>query len=481
MFWRRLYGIFVKMADKMKNGLGKSRILIVDDDSALCKMLSMKLKSIGCDTRSIHTIEECREIVSGEVFDVVYLDVHLPDGNGLELLPVLRNAQSSPEVIIITGAGDPDGAELAINWGAWDYIQKGSSINSMIFPLIRAIDYRNEKNKATSPVVLRNTKITGNSDGIGNCLDRVAKAANSETNVLITGETGTGKELFAEAIHNNSPRKNRDFIIVDCAALPETLVESILFGHKKGAFTGANDDQVGLISRADGGTLFLDEVGELPLTLQKSFLRVLENHSYRPVGHSRMSTSDFRLVAATNRDLDEMVHKGEFRRDLLYRLRAFVIELPPLRKRTNDIIDIVVSHSRTICNRMGKENKGFSPEFFEVLMNYNWPGNVRELLHTLETAIATAQDEPILHTHHLPVSLRAHTARTMVRNTQQTDRSGEGYSSNFSSLKETLEKTEKQYLKDLIKKTHGNRKEACRISGLSRTGLFTRMKHHNLS
>jgi two-component system NtrC family response regulator len=279
---------------------------------------------------------------------VIFLDVRLPDGNGLENLTTFREQPSTPEVIIMTGVGDPDGAELAVKGGAWDYIQKPFSKQEIVLLLHRALDYR-EKSAQKIPVILKREHIIGSSSRLQAHLDLLAQAANTDTNVLISGESGTGKELFARAIHQNSVRAGKKFVVVDCTALPENLVESVLFGHKKGAFTGADRTENGLFKYADGGTLFLDEVGELPLSIQKKFLRVLQEHRFRLVGSQQEISSDFRVVAATNRDLEQMVETGDFRQDLLYRLRAFTIELSPLRERFSDTRELTIHHISRIC------------------------------------------------------------------------------------------------------------------------------------
>jgi two-component system NtrC family response regulator len=219
----------------------------------------------------------------------------------------------------------------------------------MTLPLIRAIQYQEEKKAGKTKVALKREGIIGNSLQMKGCFDLLAKAANSITNVLITGETGTGKELFASAIHENSSRANNNFVVVDCTVLPETLVESMLFGYKKGAFTGADRANEGLIIQADGGTLFLDEVGELPLNVQKAFLRVIDEHSFRPLSCKREIKSDFRLVSATNRNLEEMVRRGKFRKDLLFRIRSLVIEPPPLREHTEDIKELAMHYTAKLC------------------------------------------------------------------------------------------------------------------------------------
>ncbi|MDY6852188.1 MAG: sigma 54-interacting transcriptional regulator, partial [Thermodesulfobacteriota bacterium] len=279
-----------------------SKVLIIDDDEMIVDLLSRMVGHMGHEALSALTLKEGLAKASSEPIDVVFLDVWMPDGNGLEMLPVIRETPSLPEVIIITGAGEAKGAELAIKSGAWDYIQKGTgTLESMMLPLNRALAYRKEKTTKRSPKVLNRVGIVGESRLIRGCLELVSQAAGSETNVLITGETGTGKELFARAIHENSARAGKSLVVVDCTALPGSLVEGLLFGHEKGAFTGAEKAQEGLIAQADGGTLFLDEIGELPLLTQKAFLRVLQERRFRLLGGQKEIESDFRLVAATNR------------------------------------------------------------------------------------------------------------------------------------------------------------------------------------
>ena len=313
-------------------------IFVVDDDLVLQEMLVSRLERSGHSANCASTLEEgLKAVIKGE-YDVILLDVQLPDGNGLEYLQRFKTVPSAPEVIIITGKGDEHGAEKAITSGAWSYIEKPDVIRELLLHLTRALQYREEKIKGYKiPLVLKRDAIFGNSTPLTKCLDQVAQAASSDASVLITGETGTGKELFARAIHENSRRAGREFITVDCAALPETLIESILFGHVSGAFTGAVNDQEGLISLADGGTLFLDEVGELSLNIQKTFLRVLQEQSFRPVGSTFEKQCDFRIVAATNSDVEKCIGQGTFRSDLLYRLKAFSFTAPPLRERKEDI------------------------------------------------------------------------------------------------------------------------------------------------
>ncbi|MFZ3047826.1 MAG: sigma-54 dependent transcriptional regulator, partial [Desulfatirhabdiaceae bacterium] len=284
-------------------------ILIIDDDQNICGLLSDMVSRMGHDTQCAFTLADGLSRVKAGDHDIVFLDLRLPDGNGLTVLPEILGSKSSPEVIILTGEGNSQSVEQAVRNGAWDYIHKPATIQEMTLQLDRAIQYREEKRIQTHPssvINLEQEGIIGNSPQMRTCAELLAQVADSDTNVLITGETGTGKELFASAIHRNSPRANQNFVVVDCSALPETLVESALFGYEKGAFTGADKSRQGLIKQADGGTLFLDEVGEMPLCVQKAFLRVIQERKLRPIGATAEIESDFRLITATNRNLSRM-------------------------------------------------------------------------------------------------------------------------------------------------------------------------------
>ncbi|MBN2716741.1 MAG: sigma-54-dependent Fis family transcriptional regulator, partial [Deltaproteobacteria bacterium] len=245
-----------------------SHVLIIDDDQNFCYTIAALIREIGHEAHTASGFNEGLTAFSRHEYALVLVDAQLPDGNGLSLLPKLREKMPYPEVIIMTGDGDKDGAELAIRNGAWDYIQKTADLNNISLVLTRALQYQEEKRKRTVPIPLMRDKIIGSSPLVHECLDLVALAASGTANALICGETGTGKELFAAAIHYNSPRANNNFVVVDCSALPETLVENLLFGHEKGAYTGADRNQQGLIAQADRGTLFLDEIGELPMNIQ---------------------------------------------------------------------------------------------------------------------------------------------------------------------------------------------------------------------
>jgi two-component system, NtrC family, response regulator len=466
-----------------------AKVLIIDDDEMFGEMLAEMIQTLGHESQCALTLKDGLRLATSGKFDVVFLDVRMPDGSGLELLPRVRETSSSPEVIIITGAGDPDGAELAILNGAWDYIEKQSSIQQMSLPLVRALQYRQEKRIKQPAVALKLEGIVGKSLQMRACYDLLAQAASSDANVLIYGETGTGKELFAKAIHANSPRTAKHFVVVDCAALPASLVESALFGHEKGAFTSADRTQAGLIKQADGGTLFLDEVGELHLDMQKAFLRVLQERRFRPVGSRFETESDFRLVAATNRDLDQMSAKGLFRKDLLFRLRAISVDLPPLRSRADDIKELAFYHTARICDRWGVGPKGFSPEFLKAILTYDWPGNVRELFNTLEGALAEARYEPTLFPKHLPSQIRIKVARAAV--SKETCSNGHNGSLEAPSARvlpklrdfrqAAIDEAEKQYLIDLMSLTEGRVQEACRVADLSLPRLYALLKKNGIS
>lgn len=461
-----------------------SNILIIDDDAVMADLLSKVVKDRGHDAVCAYTLQSGLQEAKKGDFAVVYLDVRLPDGSGLDALADIRNVRSAPEVIIMTGEGDPDGAELAVKSGAWDYIEKPSSLNMMVLPLVRALQYRDIKLSQKPLTALKREGIVGSSPLIMACLERVAQAAGYDAAALITGETGTGKELFAWAIHTNSRRADRNFVVVDCATLSDTLVESVLFGYQKGAFTGADRSREGLILQADGGTLFLDEIGELPLSVQKAFLRVLQERRFRPLGGKEELTSDFRLVCATNRDLDKMVRDGQFRSDLLYRIRSFTIELPALRNHPEDIPALVTHHVGRLAERHGDKTIGFSPEFLEALSGYDWPGNVRELVNTLERVLAEAGQDATLFPRDLPSHIRVKMARSSVSARPaappvELPPNDVGKLPKLQELRdEAIAQVEKKYLRNLMAASGGNIKKACEISGLSRSRLYELMKKY---
>jgi len=457
-----------------------AKVLIIDDDPELCAILSDQISSLDHETRVSYSLQEGYALAVREPFDIVFLDVRLPDGNGLDILPAIRNQENAPEVIIMTGTGESDGAEMAIKNGAWDYIQKPYSLKQMTLPLIRALEYREARLSSGGSASLNLDSIIGRSRPIKDCIDVLAQTAGSDANVLITGETGTGKEVFAVAMHKNSKRAQNQFVVVDCGAMTETLVESVLFGHEKGAFTGADRQRTGLLKMAHGGTLFLDEVGELPLTIQRSLLRAIQERRFRPVGGDREIQSDFRLIAATNRNLDDLIKTGQFREDLLHRLRTISIHLPPLRERDGDLPDLLAHFVRGICRHNDIGEKGISPDFLAVLKSYDWPGNVRELQHTVERTIIAARDVPVLYPEHLPVEMRARIAKASFagkKNAASPDKTDDA--TPFLAMEEYEKQSRDKYLDELVFRARGSYTEACRLAGISKSKLYQLLKTHH--
>jgi two-component system NtrC family response regulator len=453
-----------------------ARILIIDDDQLVCDTLSDMVSLKGHQATAARSLGQGLQRAGDELADVVFLDVRMPDGNGLEAIPALKALPSSPEIIIITGFGDPDGAELAIKHGAWDYLEKSATAQEINLVLARALQYRQGKQAAPDTASLRLEGLVASSPQMRSCLEMIALAARSEAPVLVTGETGTGKELVALAIHSNSPRAKGSFVVIDCAALPPTLAESVLFGHVKGAFTGAERARDGLVKQGDGGTIFMDEVGELPENLQRIFLRVLESGRFRPIGMAQELKSDFRLIAATNRDLDQMAAAGSFREDLLFRLRSLSIHLPPLRQRPEDILPLTTHHLGKIAGRRGQAPLNFSPEFAGALLAYAWPGNVRELIQALERAVAAAGAESELLPVHLPINIRVFAARSSLAKAPVAA----APETPLTTWREAKQDLEANYLRQVLAASAGDLKKASQLSGISLPRLYELLRKHGL-
>ncbi len=461
------------------------RILIIDDDEGMSYTISRMAEEAGYLADTAFLLETgLKKALTGN-YDVVFLDVRLPDGNGLEIIPKIRSIAFAPEIIIITAYGEQGGADLALKSGAWDYLQKPADIRTMELSLTRALEYRSQKKVLSSPADIDRKGIIGSSPRLSMCITLMGHAARTSANVLIYGETGTGKELFARAIHLNSSRKSEPFIIVDCASLPNTLAESILFGHVKGAFTGADQSHEGLIKQADQGTLFLDEIGELHLNLQKKLLRVLQEKQFRPVGSKKEVESDFRLVSATNKDLDECVASKKFREDLLFRLRTFIIELPPIRNRKKDIKELAEHYVKYFCNKYDFNLKEISEDFFEVIQKYRWPGNIREFISSIESAVAVDPLSKVLFSKHLPNYIRIKLLQPSQEKQHEPDQRKDALFHPVPSLKEyrqcMVAEAEKRYFEKLMKATEWDVKAACSISGLKRARLYQLLKRYELS
>lgn len=462
-----------------------AKILIVDDDITWSRMLTRVVEKLGHEAFRVTMIHEAIKCVESDEYDLVCLDVKLPDGDGLEFLPQIKSTLNHPEIIIMTAYGDTTGAELAIKSGAWDYIEKGGSIAELSLPVQRAVEFRREKMAHQSNFVLNRINIVGNSPQMQSCLALVSQAANSDAPALIQGETGTGKELLARAIHDNSLRANGNFVIVDCTALPESLVESLLFGYKKGTFTGAEKSRDGLLQQANGGTLFLDEIGDMPFPMQGAILRVLQEGTYRQLGAKEEVKSDFRIISATNQDLNEMINKGKFRLDLYYRLCSFKIDTCPLRDRREDIKELALYHANTLCARQGVNTKGFSPDTLHALEEYPWPGNVRELFLTISRAIAAAGEAPTIFPVHLPPDIRVKVTRLRLDKSAQNKINVKSEEQGILKLKdfrdESILSLEKTYLINLMSIAKGSINKACKLSGVSRSRLYTLLRKHHIA
>lgn len=476
-----------------------SNILIIDENRSYCDQLHKAIRKKGYQASRAYCLRDGFELNRQQQVDIVVLNNRLTNGNGItHLLQMFRNSPAGPEVLVLAEQSNPDEAELAIENGAWDYIAKPGAARQVVRPLASIVKYRRarQSEQTAEPAPFQPGSIAGRSKSLRNSLELMNKAARCSANVLIIGETGTGKELFATAIHQQSARAGKSFVVVDCAALPETLVESTLFGHEKGAFTGAVRQQSGLIKQADNGTLFLDEVGELPFSLQKAFLRVLETGRFRPVGSNVEIASDFRLVAATNQDLEKMVRAGKFREDLLFRLRTFTIQLPPLRFRSEDIASLCRFFFDKMSRHTGTPAKKLSDEFHHSLHKYHWPGNVRELFHALERSTAAAAEEPVLFSKHLPTYIRVCIARQngacrKEHPAVQEERPGfefNDYPDDKATLPclqefrdEAIYFAEKRYLQELAAQVAGDIGTACRISGLSRSRFYALLKKYQVA
>ncbi|WP_462324138.1 sigma-54-dependent transcriptional regulator [Desulfoplanes sp.] len=465
-------------------------ILTIDDQAPIRELFSTLVTKAGHRPFTAKTLAQGLDIASTKDIATVLLDIRLPDGSGLDIIQDLRNMPSRPEVIVITGFADLDGAERALTQGAFDYVPKPVSVKQIALILKQALEYRRERLKREPTRLTAHTHIIGSSPTLKKALDEMAEAARGEHSVLVTGSTGTGKELFARAVHDNSPRMDKPFVTVDCAVLTDSLVENALFGHSKGSFTGAVSDKEGLVALAHGGTLFLDEIGELSASNQKVLLRVLETKTYRRIGSTKERTSDFRLVAATNKDLDSPAEQEKFRNDLLFRIRSHEIHLPPLKARQDDVRLLAEHYTATICGKLGMAAKTLSQGFLETLQSYEWPGNVRELVNLMERVIAKAAKDPILHQKHLPVSMRVAVLKNQFRTPDPSSSMLNPDSSplsfdpipdwkNFKDL--MYHETERRYFQDLWSHFGGDVKHIARQAGLTRSRVYSILNKYDIS
>jgi two-component system NtrC family response regulator len=463
------------------------KILIINDEVQINRFIARSLEKEKHSIANAYTLEQGQILLREESFDLVFLEINLPDGNGLDALGEFMNVSDAPEIIIITGSDDSAGAKYALETGVYDYLQKPLNLNNIRLACKRALEFREFRIRRRGGCLLKRHAIVGRHAKLETCLEKTARAAATDSSILITGETGTGKELIARAIHENSARADNNFIVVDCAALTTSLMESISFGHEKGAFTGADAKCDGLVFHAHRGTLFLDEVGELDHEEQKKFLRLLNNKSFYPLGSRTPLKSDFRLVAATNRDLETEMAENRFRQDLYFRLNGQSIHLPPLRERKEDLRELVHHYVKQICDRMHILPKKIYPEFIEALEEYDWPGNVRELINSLDASISSFPDDPCLQVRHLPTRLRVALCNgrmSSVPSASEQDSpelyiDSESEFPDWKTLKQnTINSLEEQYFKKLSARTGGRAKDMAELSGLTRARIYELFKKY---
>ncbi len=446
------------------------RVLIIDDDEKLLKLLSMALEKEGFIVSTSPNAEEGFNRFKEIDFDVALIDLVLPDMDGIELLKAIRNIDSDFPVIMITGHASIDLAVKAMRMGAFYFIEKPASTKAILEILKRAIEQKElmisyQSLKKTAEEKFSFSGIIGKSKEMQEIFELIERIAVAEATVLIQGESGTGKELVAKAIHFNSPRKGNRFVAINCSALPESLLESELFGYERGAFTGATKKKKGLFEIAHKGTIFLDEIVETSPAFQSKLLRVLEDNTFYPVGSTDERKTDTRILAATNSIIEDSVAEGKFRKDLYYRLNVVKIPLPPLRNRKIDIPLLTQEFLKTYTDKNRKEISGISDETMEVLMRYSWPGNVRELENAIERAVILCQGETIL-PEHLP---------------ERTSRSEELEPSNILEYEIAKDSFEKKYLRNLLKHTEGNVTDASKIAIMTRQNIYLKLKKYDIN
>ena len=445
----------------------KGRLLIIDDEERLRNLLARILQLEGYDVMMAANGKDGLRKLQAEQFQVVLSDVKLPDSNGIELTEQIKSNWPATEVIVLTAFGTINDGVKAIKSGAFDYITKGDD-NEKIIPLVsKAMDKALLQQRVQELESKLNDKfgfdrIIGKSSAITEVVKLAQKVAQSDTTVLLLGETGTGKEVFAESIHQASNRRTKSFVAVNCSAFTKELLESELFGHKAGSFTGAVKDKKGLFEEASGGTIFLDEIGELDHELQAKLLRVLESQQFIKIGDTRPTHVNVRILAATNRNLQKESEEGHFRSDLFYRLSVFQITLPALRERKKDIGLLAEHFMLYFASRIKKQITRLSADFIEKLEAYNWPGNIRELKNVIERAVILCDNNE------LDASLLPYDIQNMSSRPNQT----------LSAF--DLSAVEKLHIQRVLNHTHGNRAETARLLNIGVATLYRKLKEYGL-
>jgi two-component system response regulator HydG len=449
------------------------RVLIVDDDQGHAEALADGLESENCACRIAHSGREGIELMSNSTFDAILTDLVMHDVDGLQVLEEALRLQPETVVLLITGHGSVETAVDAMRLGAADYLTKPVRIAELRTRLMRALETGHLR-KANRELRKQLDKryglegIIGHSTPMQRVFDVLQQVSSSHATVLVLGESGTGKELVARAIHTNSPRKDKPFVAVNCAALSQGLIESELFGHVKGAFTGAVAAKDGVLVYADGGTLFLDEVGDMPLETQAKLLRVLETREVQPVGGNVTRKVDVRLVAATNRDLRGLVAEGKFREDLLFRLQVVTLVLPPLRDRPGDVPLLIDHFLHALAAEHGRSVRGITPEARGLLVRYDWPGNVRELRNALETMVLLTRHD-VLDIEDVPEHIQGANART-------------GRSQGHYELAgRKLAEVERDLVQATLELTGGNRQKAAKLMGIGERTLYRKLNQYGFS
>ena len=445
--------------------MADERILVVDDDPSLLTLLQMRLKSMGFAVTPCGTGEDALTRAHEETFDFAILDLRLPDLDGLGLMEELHLLHSGLPVLILTAHGCIPNAVEAMKKGAYGYLTKPFDDKELLASIDKALAQKRMSQEIQRLQMLVNElygmdKVVARSSEMQALLQQVARVAGTDATVCIAGETGTGKEVVARIIHCNSPRAAKAFVAVNCAAIPETLFESELFGHLKGSFTGAHQNKRGLIHSADKGTLFLDEIGEMPLSLQGKLLRTIQQREVLPIGAQVPSKVDVRILAATNKDLGQAVREGRFREDLYYRIQVVPLWIPPLRERRQDIPSLAQFFLKQSIGRLNKSIRGFTPDAMQAMVTYAWPGNVRELENLIERAVVMSSTDMI-------------TPDLMPLTSEKTQ-------GTLQPLTEAKESFEREYLRELLRATDGNISRAAQIAGRYRADFYKLLKKYGL-
>ena len=447
-------------------------VLIVDDEPDLLELVSLTLGRMNLETRTAPDVSTARRMLKSEQFDLCLTDMRLPDGDGLDLVAWIQENRSTLPVAVITAHGNVESAVRALKLGAFDFVSKPLDLGVLRKLVGSAIRLSDPGEMSSATASMKGPRLIGSSEAMQQLREMIARVARSQAPVHIFGESGTGKELVARLVHASGSRRDGPFIAVNCGAIPTELMESELFGHKRGSFTGAVADKQGLVQSAEGGTLFLDEVADLPLHMQVKLLRVVQEKTVRPVGESREETVDVRILSATHKNLADLVAEGRFREDLFYRINVIELRVPSLRERTGDISEL----SETVLARLGKRMSidvpQVSEDAYRVLREYPFPGNVRELENVLERALTLCTAGMITPDH---IKLRA-AARPTQDTTASTNAVNLTSPSGTTALGEQLEDIERDAIVKALEKTRYNKTAAAKLLGMSFRALRYRIK-----